>query len=157
MEAWEMTLRDFSPEDLEACVEIFQRTFAEPPWSENWAAEVVRARMRQMLETPGFRGVVGVDGSGAAIAFAMGVAEPWHEGSHFNLREICVAPEHQRKGLGGRLMAHLQEIVVAEGARRIYLLTARGDLSEAFYQKLGFYTSPKMILMARRTGEEAAP
>ena len=47
-------------------------------------------------------------------------------------------------------MAFLSAELRERDTKRIYLLTARGDMSEAFYSKIGFYTSPKMILMARR-------
>lgn len=47
-------------------------------------------------------------------------------------------------------MKFLAREVREQGAQRIYLLTARGDISEAFYTKMGFYTSPKMILMSQR-------
>lgn len=57
---------------------------------------------------------------------------------------------HQRRGLGTKLMAFLTQELSGRNTTRIYLLTARGEISEAFYSKIGFYTSPKMILMARR-------
>lgn len=141
-------LRRFEASDLEPCVELYRSTFARPPWNEDWKPEVVRARLDQIVRTPHFFGaVVGKD---SIQGFALGFSEPWHEGTHFYLKEMCIAHDHQRKGLGTRLMEFLSAELRERDTRRIYLLTAKGDLSESFYAKAGFYTSPKMILMARR-------
>jgi len=144
--------RPLLPSDLNACVDLFIRTFALPPWNETWPQPLVKARLEQITGTPGWSGVVTTDDGGSIIAFALGVAEPWHEGSHFFLKECCVDHSHQRQGIGTRLMEYLAEQLQQGDTTRIYLLTARGDMSEAFYEKIGFYTSPRMILMARRFG-----
>ena len=144
--------RPFQPSDLDACVALFIATFAQPPWSETWERTVVKARLEQITGTPGFSGVVTVAGD-EVTAFALGVLEPWHEGSHFSLKEFCVDHRIQRQGIGTRLMEYLSGQLRGGDTTRIYLLTARGEMSEAFYTKIGFYTSPRMILMARRIGD----
>lgn len=146
-----MTARPYQEEDLESCVALFVATFAAPPWNETWAPEVVRARLEQIVRTPGFYGeVIASDAGGSMVGYALGISEPWHEGSHYYLKEMAVDPAWQRQGVGAVLMAALSQALEGRDTRRIYLLTARGDLSEAFYAKQGFYVSPKMILMARR-------
>jgi len=140
--------RPFEAQDLDACIEIYLETFASPPWNESWDPVVVRARLDQIVRTPGFFGAI--LGAGEPEGFALGFSEPWHEGSHFYLKEMCVRPTLQRRGHGSALMEYLTSQLVSRDIRRIYLLTARGDLSQAFYSKAGFYISPKMILMARR-------
>ena len=141
--------RAFQLADLDACIDLFIETFAQPPWSETWERPVVKARLEQIIGTPGSYGVVTGDDDGIT-AFALGVSEPWHEGSHFFLKECCVSHRHQRQGIGTRLMDYLSEQLKERDATRIYLLTARGEMSEAFYTKIGYYTSQRMILMARR-------
>jgi predicted N-acetyltransferase YhbS len=140
--------RKFQESDLDQCVDLFVSTFAQEPWSETWDPGIVRERLAQIIKTPHSFGVV--TGAPRITGFALGFSEPWHEGSHFYLKEMCVDHAHQRQGLGTALVAFLSEELLKLGSQRIYLLTARGDTSEAFYSKIGFYTSPKMILMARR-------
>jgi aminoglycoside 6'-N-acetyltransferase I len=140
--------RPFEESDLDPCVDLYIATFAQPPWSERWERSVVRARLEQIVRTPGFWGAV--TGDEGLTGFAMGISEPWHEGNHFYLKEMCIAPAHQRQGLGTRLLEFMSATLAARDTKRIYLLTARGEMSEAFYTKAGFYTSPKMILMARQ-------
>lgn len=143
-------LRHLRESDLPACVRIFVSTFAQPPWEEHWQPDTVRARLEQILRTPHAFGVV--TGDAEVQGFALGFSEPWHEGTHFYLKEMCVDHTCQRQGLGTRLLEYLQQELIHRDTRRIYLLTARGDVAEAFYAKAGFYVSPKMILMARRFG-----
>lgn len=145
-----MTTRTFLPTDLDACIRLFISTFAQPPWSETWEEITARERLYQLTRTPGFHGAIMEDDKGEIAAFALGVSQPWPGGNHFYIQEVCVTPQHQRQGLGTTLMAHLSESVEQQGNTRIYLLTARGDMAEAFYTKLGFYTSPRMVMMARR-------
>ena len=147
-------LRPISSSDLHSCVNLFVETFAHPPWNETWDPETVRQRLDQIFQTPGAFGV-GI-GDENLTGFALGVSEPWHEGTHFFLKEVCIDPQFQRQGLGSKLMAYLTEQLMDRNTQWIYLLTARGDISESFYEKLGFYTSPKMILMAKRFSTEAA-
>jgi aminoglycoside 6'-N-acetyltransferase I len=142
-------LRRFEETDLEPCVNLFRATFAQAPWNEEWKPEVVQARLDQIIKTPHFLGVVAGDSS--IRGFAMGFSEPWHEGTHFYLKEMCIDHTRQRQGLGTKLLEFLSSELRERDSRRIYLLTARGDVSEAFYTKAGFYTSPRMILMARRS------
>jgi aminoglycoside 6'-N-acetyltransferase I len=148
---WQASLmtRLFEAKDLGRCVELFVSTFAQTPWNEIWEPGVVHARLEQIVLTPGAQGAV-ILTDGEITGFALGISEPWHEGSHFYLKEMCISHAHQRQGLGTRLLEFLTSELRNQGAVRIYLLTARGDMSEAFYAKAGFYTSPKMILMARR-------
>lgn len=98
-------IREFQEADLDSCVELFIATFANPPWSETWDPGIVRARLEQIIRTPLFYGaVIGTD---VITGFAIGVSEPWHEGTHFHLREMCIDPARQRQGLGTQLMDFL--------------------------------------------------
>jgi aminoglycoside 6'-N-acetyltransferase I len=140
--------RRFRESDLDKCVDLFVSTFAQPPWNETWERHIVRERLDQIIKTPlSFGAVIG---DPDITGFALGFSEPWHEGTHFYLKEMCIDHFHHRQGLGTKLMAFLATELIERDTKRIYLLTARGDMSEAFYSKIGFYTSPKMILMARR-------
>ena len=142
--------RAFQLADLDACIDLFIETFSQPPWNETWDRRLVKARLEQITGTPGAYGVVTESDDDDIMAIALGISEPWHEGSHFFLKECCVSHLHQRQGIGTSLMGYLTDRLQEGDTTRIYLLTARGEMSEAFYTKIGYYTSPRMILMARR-------
>jgi ribosomal protein S18 acetylase RimI-like enzyme len=139
--------RPFRDEDVDTCVNIFVDTFSRPPWNEHWDRDVVHSRLKQILDTPLSFGLI-IEGT-SPIGFALGFSEPWHQGNHFYLKEMCIHSDFQRQGLGTLLMHDLITSLREHDTQKIYLLTSRGDLSESFYSKLGFYTSPKMIMMAQ--------
>ncbi|RYG57548.1 GNAT family N-acetyltransferase, partial [bacterium] len=89
-----------------------------------------------------------VDGE-ELVGFVLGNAEQWDRARHFNLREMCVAIDRQRSGLGTNLMNALQSGLIEQGIDRIYLLTARDTSAQSFYEKCGFYVSPKMVMMVK--------
>ncbi len=58
--------------------------------------------------------------------------------SSYDLYWIVVAPRHQRKGVGARLMAAMEERVAKQGGGRIYIDTSSND---AYAATRGFYES----------------
>lgn len=109
-------------------------------------------RLEEIYRTPGFYGLVAEAEGQGVVGFAMGYAEQWQEQKHFYLKEMCVATQGQRRGIGTAIMQGLEQGLAAMDVEKIYLLTARGSSAEAFYQKCGFYISPKMIMMAKYLG-----
>lgn len=135
--------------NLTQCIALFTRVFNSPPWNENWEAETVAQRFTDCHHTPGFYGLVATVGD-EVIGFAIGYIEQWDKGRHFYLKEMCVAPEQQRLGIGTALMSALETNLRDQHVEKLYLHTARDTQAQAFYEKQGFYVSPKMIMMAKR-------
>lgn len=82
--------------------------------------------------------------------FAFGNIQYYGIEKHYYLWELCIRTDRQREGVGSRIMTALKERMQAEGVARIYTLTARDTPAHDFYQKLGYYTSPKMVMMVQR-------
>ncbi len=143
-----ISFRSADSNDIDSCVEIFIETFRQPPWNEEWEEAITRQRIAQVFETPYFHGVI-AESAGEVIGFAIGFREPWINGYVFYIKETCIHPSFQRTGTGTALMQFLSSQLQELHVQKIYLLTARGDSAEAFYQKLGFYTSGKMIMMGK--------
>lgn len=104
--------------------------------------------MRDLRDTPRSLGVV-AEAAGSVVGFALGHAEQRDTGAQFYLAEMCVLSEHQGQGVGRRLWERLEAILRAQGVGKVYLLSARGSAAEAFYQARGFYTSEKMVMLAK--------
>jgi GNAT superfamily N-acetyltransferase len=141
-------------EDLACCAQIFVEVFNRPPWNENWAIPSALRRLTEIAGTPGFTGLK-VVADGRPIGFAMGYIESFDDGGDFYLKEMCILPEFQRKGIGTDLLKQLKTRLLQAGARKLYLLTERGGRAARFYEKNGFYTSDRMIVMGRRLNPEA--
>jgi ribosomal protein S18 acetylase RimI-like enzyme len=70
------------------------------------------------------------------------------QGDRLLIENLAVAPRHQRRGLGTRLLAHAEEIAGALGYDLIWLYTNRRfEGNVALYSRLGY----------REDGEEVNP
>ena len=144
-----MTLRESTSADLSDCARFFSTVFNAAPWNENWSMESSLERLSGCAVTPNFLGLVAEDETGI-VALAIGYWQRYQDERHFYLLEFCVANERQGEGVGTLLLEALHARLQSDGVHRIYTLTARETPAQAFYEKRGFYVSPKMILMARR-------
>lgn len=69
----------------------------------------------------------------------VGVIEIIPMSDHLLLENLAITPAHQRKGLGRRLMAHVEALARAQGKKQVRLYTNKAFTSNlAFYQKLGY-------------------
>ena len=103
--------------------------------------------MQEIAGTPGFVGIKAMKDEGM-VGFVMGYAESFDAGSDFYLKEMCVLPKLQRQGIGSLLLEELKKQLRQVGARTLYLLTPKETPAAWFYEKNGFQTSKKMIMMA---------
>ncbi len=143
-----MNFRPVETQHLPECVSLFVHVFNSPPWNEDWRSEAVSQRLEDCYHTPGFYGLIAEAGVGS-IGFVLGYMEQWGKSTHFYLKEMCIASEQQRRGIGAALMNALEADLKAKGIEKIYLLTARDSSAQAFYTSCGFYVSSKMILMSK--------
>lgn len=139
--------------NLAECVALFVSVFNNASWNENWDIETVAERLEDCYRTPGFYGLI-VRIENEVVGFAMGNTERWDKTKHFYLKEMCVASDHQRRGVGTELMNALERELKNQGVGRIYLHTARDSPAQGFYDKQGFYVSAKMIMMSKWLGKE---
>ena len=59
-------------------------------------------------------------------------------GWHFHLKEMCVAPNAQRRGLGGKLIAELEQYLLRQGISRVFLETGHSAPARTFYERHGY-------------------
>jgi aminoglycoside 6'-N-acetyltransferase I len=144
-----MNIRESTPADLLSCARLFTEVFNAAPWDENWTGESSLQRLSDCAATPNFLGMVTEDDAGIA-ALSFGYWQRYQEEKHYYLLEFCVANDRQGEGIGARMIEALHARLQKVGVNRIYTLTARETPAQDFYEKAGFYVSPKMILMARR-------
>jgi len=75
-----------------------------------------------------------------------GVVETLADGDALLVENLAISPDHQRQGLGTRLMAHAESLARGQGFRALTLYTNRRFTGNVeLYQRLGFVV----------TGEEA--
>lgn len=143
-----MSLGLIEEKDLYSCAELYAEVFSSSPWNEPWTAESALHRLDHFYHSIGFTGFLAkADG---VVGFVLGNAEPFHSGSLFYLREMCVAVRCQSQGLGRQLFQALERQLVAKKVERIYLTTSHGIPASGFYQSIGFKCVEEMGFYAKR-------
>ena len=128
---------------------LYRSAFNAPPWNDEWTPDAAETRLREIIESPGYRGY-GASVGGDLVGLAMGSVEQWYDGAQFYLRETCVAPDRRRQGVGTTLLAHLTDELRDEGVARMYLLTMRESPARAFYEANGFRADETVGVQFRR-------
>lgn len=133
----DITLNTIEEADLLSCAELYAATFKQSPWNEEWALDDVILRLGNFLAAPSSITIQAKDGN-HLIGFLMGETEQWNGSKYFYLKEICVAPDTQRKGVGKMLMEILEKQLNELDIATLYLITQREGIPASFYSSLGF-------------------
>jgi ribosomal protein S18 acetylase RimI-like enzyme len=133
----EIALTTIQEDDLLSCAELYAASFKQPPWNEDWVLDEVLLRLGNFISAPSSIAIQAKDGD-HLIGFIMGETEQWNGSKYFYLKEICVAPETQRKGVGKMMMDILEKQLAELGIAKLYLITQREGIPANFYASLGF-------------------
>ena len=132
----QMEKRAIEERDLNACAELYSQTFSLAPWNEEWTTSSAIERLSHFYNSKGFCGVVAENVS--AAGFIMGTIEPYYSGPIFYLREMCIGINQQSKGIGSKLLKHLESSLYEKKVTDIYLITEHKYPAAGFYQNRGF-------------------
>ncbi|WP_433797108.1 GNAT family N-acetyltransferase [Actinoplanes sp. CA-252034] len=132
---------------LDAYARLYVDVFTRPPWNETWHPNDATQRLHDILTTPRAHAVHTTDASGTVTGFAAGHRERHSTADHFLLQEMCVHPDHQRQGLGHRLLTDLTRQL--PDVTHWYLLTGRDTPAAAFYQAHGFRPARSQAVYVR--------
>jgi aminoglycoside 6'-N-acetyltransferase I len=139
-------IRDITEKDLPACAELLIDAYNREPWLNHWTVETARRYLSELLRMERFKGFILEEGDRAAGA-AFCHSRAWWTGDELFIDEFYIASGMQRKGLGGKLMAAIEEYVKAEGWEGVTLLTNRHFPARDFYLKHGFAEAEHVLFM----------
>lgn len=83
------------------------------------------------------------------IALALGYYEQYDDGFVYDLVEIVVAGDYQRKGIGTMFMKEIEARVKKDGALVIQLTAVNDEFHEHFYGKLGYGNASNLVLKTK--------
>ena len=141
------TIEAFDDNLLDAAARLFVSVFNAAPWNDRWSQASARARLRDVVGTPGFVGVALPDGQ-ELCGFAIGHTERWFTGRHFLLQEMCVRTDQQRLGIGTELIHALERRLF--DVEQVYLLTDRQSPAHTFYERSGFRPARRQGVMIKK-------
>ena len=138
----------FTIADLEQAARLYAACFNAPPWDDDWSAEAAERRLETLLQFPGAIGLIATRAS-KMLGLAIGHCEPWADGLHYYLNEMCVESEAQRNGVGEALLDEVCKTLRAEGVSSVYLLTEISTGAESFFRKQGFAADETSVKLWR--------
>ena len=111
-----------------------------------WKAEDAVIHVKELLESRQSYGLEYVI-DGEVAGFILGTSMLFHYGRTFEINDLAVAPEYQRRGIGAKLLEKCIADVKPQGMAGIHLITAGDGILPAFYEKYGFTKENEVILM----------
>ncbi|CAH0229568.1 N-alpha-acetyltransferase RimI [Microbacterium sp. Bi98] len=123
-----MTLRDATPDDLDAIMAIEHRSFPTDAWSsEAMALELASPHGRYLVD----------EQDGAIIGY--GGVRALQGSSDADIQTIAFDVEHRGRGRGRALLRSLLDAAVERGAREVFLeVRADNPGAEGLYRSEGF-------------------
>ena len=123
-------IRQFQPGDAEACSDVIQGCIRiESGLSESMRAKLLKRETPQAMLERAWLYYVAVFESEAGVA-GVGAVDM------NEIRLLYVAPQQQRRGIGGSLLAHLEFMVPSALFPDVFLYSS--PVAVAFYQAHGF-------------------
>ncbi|HEB93094.1 MAG TPA: GNAT family N-acetyltransferase [Gammaproteobacteria bacterium] len=119
-----------------------------PPWNEEWSMEDAFERLSDFLACPKSIAIKVLQNENMC-GFVFGKILQWNGSTSYDLEEICVSSDLQKKGVGKKLMGRLEEVLVEKGVSKIHLITQRDSVPSSFYSSLGFSAIQNLVIMGK--------
>jgi len=69
--------------------------------------------------------------------------------NELHIKEVVVHPEHQKKGMGKKLMTSIEETALKNFSKKITLSTLSDTFIHRFYKNHGYVDDRKNVLMEK--------
>ena len=139
----EMLIRQYSADNENAMVELWQRCGLTRPWNDPRKDIARKLKVNPELFLVGF-----VNGKVAASAVA------GYEGHRGWVNYLAVDPDFQRKGLGRQMMQNVEQALAQTGCPKVNIQVRTGNLNAIeFYKNLG-YKIDETASMGKRLEED---
>lgn len=140
--------KEINQQNLNDLVDLFIKAFSGEPWNEQWTSNMVIKRLYQIINIEGSYGIAYYYGN-KAVGMVLGNIEYNYNSVDFCIKEFCIDPDFQGKGLGRKIMNEFILRVKEKNVENIGLLTCKSPETEGFYSKLKFKTNNKIIYMEK--------
>ena len=139
-------IRPIIMEHIQRYGDIYAKAFSGEPWNDPWKPEDAVIHVRELLDSKQAYGLEYVL-DGKVVGFILGTSMLFHYGRTFEINDLAVDPEYQRRGIAKELLEKCLADIKAQGMVCVHLITAgEVDLPE-FYTKYGFKKKTEVILM----------
>ncbi len=139
-------IKPISKEHIEDYGRIYAEAFSGEPWNDPWKTEDAVIHIKELLESKQAYGLEYVI-DGQAVGFILGTSMLFHYGRTFEINDLAVDPQYQRRGIAKRLLEQCLEDIKEKGMVGVHLITASEGVLPSFYEKYGFKKESRVILM----------
>ena len=126
--------------------DIYAKAFSGEPWNDPLKTEDAVIHVRELLESKQAYGLEYVL-NGKVVGFILGTSMLFHYGRTFEINDLAVDPEYQRRGIAKELLEKCLADIKAQGMVGVHLITAGESVLPEFYEKYGFKKETEVILM----------
>ena len=139
-------IRPITMEHIQRYGDIYAKAFSGEPWNDPWKTEDAVIHVRELLESKQSYGLEYVL-EGKVVGFILGTSMLFHYGRTFEINDLAVDPEYQRRGIAKELLEKCLADIKAQGMVGVHLITAGESVLPEFYEKYGFKKETEVILM----------
>ena len=140
------SIQPITMEHIKRYGDIYARAFSGEPWNDPWKLEDAVIHVRELLESKQSYGLEYVL-DGKVVGFILGTSMLFHYGRTFEINDLAVDPEYQRRGIAKELLEKCLADIKAQGMAGVHLITAAEGVLPEFYTKYGFKKETEVILM----------
>jgi ribosomal protein S18 acetylase RimI-like enzyme len=133
-------------EHIQRYGDIYAKAFSGEPWNDPWKPEDAVIHVRELLESKQAYGLEYVLDS-KVVGFILGTSMLFHYGRTFEINDLAVDHEYQRRGIAKELLEKCLVDIKAQGMVGVHLITAGEGVLPKFYAKYGFKKETEVILM----------
>ena len=151
-----MDVRPISDAEVGDCARVYAAAYGRPPWNEALDPGQICACIRRFIGRDGFC-AWRAEAGGEIVGVALGVVVPYVGGAFLRLEDLCVAPDHQRSGVGGAFIREIERLSQALGCDSMLLATQPDVPAHDFYLKQGLRDIPTAYMFREYHPSEATP
>lgn len=134
--------------DIGACTAIFIAAFSSEPWNDTSGPDDVSAYLLRFLELEGSMCFVCLSDD-APAAMSIGMKKPYLGGVEYYIDQFCVAPAHQRRGIGSFFLNRIEALCAGQGVSGMLLNTEFSFPARLFYERNGFHVVEGLSVLVK--------
>ena len=139
-------IKDISKTHITEYGEIYARAFSGEPWNDPWRVEDAIIHVKELLESRQSYGLECLIDNKVA-GFILGTSMLFHYGRTFEINDLAVDPDYQRRGIAKQLLERCLTDIKAQGMVGVHLITAAEGILPVFYERYGFKKEKEVIQM----------
>lgn len=133
----EFFFRELKVEDIPSVASIYVKAFEKGDWNEHWAEKDAEKRITEISSSPTCKGIICVSMK-EIVGCVLYEKLTWHTGKQLEVKEIFVIPSVQGKGVGKKLLEHIELLEFDSEINEIFLWTNKSKSLLEFYSKMGY-------------------